>query len=127
MRFRHSEGQLPRWLEELSQFDFKIIHRAGVKHTNADALPRRPDNFEECNYFQAGADMSKLPCGGCKYCVRAQRQWQCFLDDVDNVLPLAIKHTVSNPDGLLEEVPLLEQPISRYDEALGVKTSQNSG
>ena len=129
MRFWHLEGQLARWLEELSQFDFKIVHRAGVKHTNADDLSRRPDNIEECNCFQAGADVSKLPCGGCKYCERAQCQWERFLDDVDDVLPLAIKHrvhtgTVSVPDGLLEAVPLLEQQVFGSDEALGVKTSQ---
>ena len=106
MRFRHLEGQLARWLEELSQFDFKIVHRAGVKHTNADDLSHRTDNIEECNCFQAGADVLKLPCGGCKYCESAQCQWERFLDDVDDVLPLAIKHTehtgtVSVPDGCL--------------------------
>lgn len=40
-RFKHPEGQLARWLEELSQYDFKIEHRTGRQHANADALSRR--------------------------------------------------------------------------------------
>ena len=39
-RFRHVEGQLARWLEELSQYDFRIIHRKGINHANADGLSR---------------------------------------------------------------------------------------
>lgn len=35
-------GQPSRWLEVLEEFDFRIQHRPGAKHGNADALPRRP-------------------------------------------------------------------------------------
>ena len=40
--FKESEGQVARWLELLSRFDFIVSHRAGQKHGNADALSRRP-------------------------------------------------------------------------------------
>ena len=40
--FRNPEGQLARWLEQLQEFDFDIIHRPGRKHLNADALSRIP-------------------------------------------------------------------------------------
>ena len=40
--FREPEGQLARWLEQLQELDFEIVHRKGRKHTNADALSRRP-------------------------------------------------------------------------------------
>ena len=40
--FKEPEGQLARWLERLQEFDFEILHRRGRKHTNADALSRRP-------------------------------------------------------------------------------------
>ena len=36
--FREPEGQLARWLEQLQELDFEIVHRKGRKHTNADAL-----------------------------------------------------------------------------------------
>ena len=46
-------GQQARWNEILEEFDFVIEHRAGVKHTNADALSRRP-----CRQCGHGSDES---------------------------------------------------------------------
>ena len=40
--FRNPEGQLARWLEQLQEYDFDIVHRPGCKHLNADALSRIP-------------------------------------------------------------------------------------
>ena len=40
--FREPEGQLARWLEQLQELHFEIIHRQGKRHTNADALSRLP-------------------------------------------------------------------------------------
>ena len=42
MNFKEPQGQLARWLEELSQFNMEIQHRPGKKHANADALSRIP-------------------------------------------------------------------------------------
>lgn len=36
--------QLARWLTFIEEFNFKIEHRAGRSHQNADALSRRPNN-----------------------------------------------------------------------------------
>ena len=41
-RTKEPEGQIARWLEKLQQFEFEIIHRKGLCHTNADALSRLP-------------------------------------------------------------------------------------
>jgi len=38
----HRNTRLTRWALELQQYDFNIIHRAGNKHTNADAMSRPP-------------------------------------------------------------------------------------
>ena len=38
--FKEPEGQVARWLEVLSEFDYTVVHRAGKRHTNADALSR---------------------------------------------------------------------------------------
>lgn len=40
--FKEPEGQLARWLEQLQEFHFHIVHRPGKKHANADSLSRRP-------------------------------------------------------------------------------------
>ena len=40
--FKQPEGQLARWLEKLQEFQFKIVHRPGRAHGNADALSRQP-------------------------------------------------------------------------------------
>ena len=40
--FREPQGQLARWLEQLQEFNFTIVHRRGRKHNNADALSRLP-------------------------------------------------------------------------------------
>ena len=41
-RFKEPEGQLARWLEKLQEYVFKIRHRPGRRHQNADALSRLP-------------------------------------------------------------------------------------
>ena len=82
---------MARFLEELSQYDFKIIHRKGAEHINADALSRLKDPFVECDCYTAGQNVSDLPCGGCNYCRRAHRQWARFNNDVDDIVPLAVR------------------------------------
>ena len=94
MRFKTLEGQLARWLEELSQYDMVIQHRKGSCHTNADALSRIPDHLDFCDCYIAGKDLASLPCGGCSYCSRAHTQWVRFEDEVDNVVPLAVRKVV---------------------------------
>ena len=39
---KEPEGQLARWIEQLQEYHFTIVHRPGRKHGNADALSRRP-------------------------------------------------------------------------------------
>eukprot|EP00731_Ephydatia_muelleri_P009833 Em0005g419a len=38
--FKEPEGQLARWLEQLQEYDFEVIHQKGRNHNNADALSR---------------------------------------------------------------------------------------
>lgn len=102
MRFRHIEGQLARWLEELSSYDFQIKHRSGSSHVNADALSRIPDTLSECACYDAGNSPKNLPCLGCHYCTRAHHQWSRFQLDVDDVIPLSIKSEHNKTLKLLE-------------------------
>ena len=38
--FKELEGQIARWLQILSEYDFQVEHRPGKQHLNADALSR---------------------------------------------------------------------------------------
>ncbi len=54
-RFKHPEGQLACWLEELCQYDFDIEHRARKHNSNADAMSRYGGELSNtCNCYQAG-------------------------------------------------------------------------
>ena len=41
-------GQNARWLEQMEEYDFQIVHRPGTQHGNADALSRRPCDLKGC-------------------------------------------------------------------------------
>lgn len=72
-RRKEPEGQIARWLEILSAFDYKLEHRPGAQHGNADGLSRRI-------------------CGDCPQCKRVEeKQAQLgFPDVLDGALdPLA--------------------------------------
>ena len=47
-------GQCARWFELMAEFDFKLVHRSGSVHGNADALSRCPggeENFpDDCPF-----------------------------------------------------------------------------
>ena len=40
--FKNAEGMLGRWLAVIDTYDFELVHRKGIYHTNADAMSRRP-------------------------------------------------------------------------------------
>lgn len=54
LNFKNPEGQMARWLQnlKLQQYDFKIEHRLGKLHGNADALSRRPYGKCGCSYCE---------------------------------------------------------------------------
>ena len=87
--FREPQGQLARWMEELSQYNMVLRHRSGRKHGNADSLSRMCTDEGLCEAFVSGVRPESLPCEGCKYCVRANQNWGSFIDEVDEAVPLA--------------------------------------
>ena len=66
---------------------------------HADGLSRIQDPVEQCNYYSYGCDVHDLPCGGCKYCVRANEQWDMSHDEVDDIVPLAVRHISHDESG----------------------------
>ena len=91
LNFKNIEGQLSRWIEELSQYSMIIQHRSGKNHSNADGLSRIPDDLAACSNYRAGVSLNDLPCGGCEFCTRARKQWATFEEEVDFVVPLVIR------------------------------------
>jgi len=105
LNFKNIEGQLARWIEELAQYNMIIQHRSGKKHVNADGLSRIPDELEICKYNESGVELCDLPCGGCKFCLRARQQWETFEKDVDFVVPLTIRRITDEEINSREWVP----------------------
>ena len=68
-----------------------IQHHPGRQHGNADPLSRIPDVHDYCNCYEAGVELSSLPCEGCKFCTKVHNQWAKFIEDVDDVIPLAVR------------------------------------
>ena len=91
MNFKNPQGQLARWLEELSQYEIRLVHRPGEKHMNADALSRIPGEEPTCEAYRLGFRLKDLPCQGCTYCSKAHSNWSPFVEEVDDVVPLATR------------------------------------
>ena len=86
MHFHEPQGQLARWLEELSQYNMILKSREGRKHVNADSLSRMPAGERHCSAFKMDVHPEDLPCGGCKYCVKADQNWRAFTETVDDTV-----------------------------------------
>lgn len=99
LNFKNVEGQLARWIEELSQYNMVIQHRAGKHHCNADGLSRISDALPACPEYQPIIELDQLPCGGCKYCRRAREQWEIFEQEVDYVQPISVRRISSEEGG----------------------------
>jgi len=69
------KSRIARWIEDLSEFDFVIEYRPGLKHNNSDGMSRCP-NPRDC---QCPESDTSLQCGPCKKCnkraVDMQSSW----------------------------------------------------
>uniref|UniRef100_A0A8C5APC8 Gypsy retrotransposon integrase-like protein 1 n=1 Tax=Gadus morhua TaxID=8049 RepID=A0A8C5APC8_GADMO len=85
MSFKEPEGQVARWIEELQSYSFSVVHRAGVRHANADALSRRPCSQDGCRNCERRESREKELCSqeeGCSS-VEVASQVCCELREVD--------------------------------------------
>ena len=65
--FQGLEGQLARWVEQLASFQYKIVHRPGQKHVNADALSRLPSFGAKCeDLSDPRVEVSASVCAVCE-------------------------------------------------------------
>ena len=114
-RFKYLEDLLARFMEELSQYNFKVIYWHDTEQNSVDALSRKEDNLAPCNCYRAGTRIEDLPCGGCHYCSKVHRQWVRLNDNVDDVVPLAV---CSVHAGHAEQALSGANPISNWDVRL---------
>ena len=92
-KFKNTEGQLHRWIEELSAYDIEIVHRKGALHVNADSLSR----LIEANHLKEDVPFDELPCGGCEKCRKEAKKWEVFNREVDDVEPLTAPTRPASP------------------------------
>ena len=59
LKVKEPEGQLARWIELLSPFNYEIEYREGQRHQNADAMSRRPcsDGCKWCKEWKKAEQM----------------------------------------------------------------------
>ena len=80
LKFKNPEGQIARWIETLSSYQFLIEHRAGRSHQNADALSRRPCIGDDC-----------------KHCLKVEDRFCPVTEGTSGTQVLAIQGNNSNP------------------------------
>ncbi|KRX39366.1 Retrovirus-related Pol polyprotein from transposon 17.6 [Trichinella murrelli] len=70
--FREPEGQVARWLEQLAEYQFDVVHRPGKQHGNADALSRQ--SCKQCGMGSPcqAISLNAISCGG----ENMIKQWQ---------------------------------------------------
>ena len=57
--YEEPQGQLARWLEELSQYNMILKYRPGKVHGNADALSRKP-MADMCSHYSSHVKIEEI-------------------------------------------------------------------
>ena len=60
MHFKDPEGQLARWMDVLSTYNFTFEHRPGKLHGNADGLSRAPKHCKQSNADHVDICIAKM-------------------------------------------------------------------
>ena len=89
LKVKEPEAQLARWIEFLSPFEYEIEYREGQRHTNADAMSRRP-----CSE-------------GCKWC----KEWK----KAEQLISVAVQTEISISK--IEELAEEEADSTRVDKS----------
>jgi hypothetical protein len=55
--FKEPQGQLARWMEELSRYDMVIKHHPAKNHGNADGLSRIVEDEAACPNYLSGVEL----------------------------------------------------------------------
>ena len=101
---------MERWLELLSQFNFKLDHRAGKKYNNADSLSRWDCDPDQYDCYDRDTIISELPCGGCEHCIKKQEKLSDFFE-VDDIVPNTVKQLKFRKSNDVAKPPLTNDDL----------------
>ena len=99
LNVKEPEAQLVRWIEFLSPFEYEIEYREGQRHTNADAMLRRP-----CSE-------------GCKWC----KEWK-KADQLLTCVAVQTEISISKTEEVAEE-----EAVSLQVEKIDAEPSSATG
>ncbi len=71
-------SKLARWALILQEYEFKVIHRPGITHQNADTMSRRPFTTSE-DFSEARQDFNQIPIVHVSYASSYLALLQCNL------------------------------------------------
>ena len=75
--FKNPKGQVARWLERLSEFNFTVEYRTGQRHGNADGMSRIPnDNANDMEQSQITLNVNSTVNSS------NQQSWKCNLPNI---------------------------------------------
>ena len=62
LSFKNLERQTARWVQSLQEYNYTSEHRQGIRHTNAEALSRRPcpEGCSHCQKVEQRADDQRV-------------------------------------------------------------------
>ena len=88
-------GQQARWLEIMEEFDFTVEHRPGARHSNADAMSRRPCPKKDCFCSQqvsaySGDGPGKLSAMPSAMCSREVKSTSCAKESLREKSPAPV-------------------------------------
>jgi hypothetical protein len=113
-------GKLVRWVLILQEHEFKVIHRPGITHQNADTMSRKPLTTSE-DFSEARQDFDQIPTVPVSEASSYLALLQCNLvehpildiwEDLDTLRFL--QHGEHPPQVMLSQQDRIQQRSKRY-------------
>ena len=125
--FKEPGGQVARWIETLSSYDFEIQHRPGKQHGNADALSRKPSVEEASEVTTDKCHIAAIQAQTIDDQEHVQRAGQTVAIDVGRfVLRVAIEDVLDkaqDPDALAKKIATARRQMMQME----VEAEQEGG
>ena len=130
LSFKSPKGRIARWLEVVSEYDFTIEHRKGVKHGHSDGMSRYP-NPSDCECSNTDNEVV-LKCGPCKKCLKKAEQmksglmYQTYLTKTKTTIMQNTLRTVSVESESANDALSVEKDSRNKTESVETETNETS-